>query len=139
MSFLPEDDQEFLDENCIRHELLSEKLPNGTDRRGVLFPGFEFNGNLWVAGNGNLVSCTACDLLVLIPNGYATTKLDSFYTLPRLKRPGGIDPQATTGEQILFDKPWQFWSRHLEDADWRVGKDGLRSYLSYIRNELWSA
>jgi hypothetical protein len=139
MSFLPEDDHEFLNENGIRHQLLTEKLPDGTDRRGVLFPGFEFTGNLWTAQNGNRVSCTACDLLVLIPSGYATTKLDSFYTLPRLKRPDGNDPQAATVEQVLFQKTWQFWSRHLDDADWRVGKGDLRIYLSYIRNELRSA
>jgi hypothetical protein len=76
---------------------------------------------------------------VLIPSGYATTKLDSFYTLAHLKRPNGTDPQNATVVQALFQKNWQFWSRHLEDADWRVGKDGLRTFLSYIRNELRNA
>lgn len=139
MSFLPEDDQEFLLENDIKHELLMEKMPDGTDRRGVLFPGFAFTGNLLAAQNGNLASCRTCDLLVLIPSGYATTKLDSFYTLPRLKRSDGSDPLNANVEQALFQKNWQFWSRHLEDSDWRVGKDGLRTFLSYIRNELRSA
>lgn len=139
MSFLPEDDQDFLNENKIKHELLTEKQPDGTDRRGLLFPGFEFTGNLRTAQEGNLVSCSSCDLLVLIPSGYATTKLDSFYTLPRLKRPDGSDPQNATVDTPLFGKTWQFWSRHLEDSDWRVGKDGLRTFLSYIRKELRSA
>ena len=139
MSFLPEDDQEFLNENDITHQLLTEHLPDGADRLGIVFPGFEFTGNLWTPQNGNLVSCTRSDVLVVIPRGYATTKLDSFYTMPHLKRRDGTDPQTATGDQILFQKTWQFWSRHLDDADWRVGKDGLRTYLSYIRHELRSA
>lgn len=138
MSFLPEDDQEFLTGKSIRHELLTENLPNGTQRKCVLFQEFTFTGNLWTPGNGTLISCTICDLLVLVPAGYATTKLDSFYTYPALKRADGTDP-TSTGTETLFSKSWQFWSRHLNDSDWRVGVDGLRTYLSYIRNELRSA
>jgi hypothetical protein len=76
---------------------------------------------------------------VLVPDGYATTKLDSFCALPRLKRPDDSDPQAANGETALFGKTWQFWSRHLDDKEWRVGIDGLRTYLSYIRGELRNA
>lgn len=139
MSFLPEDDQEFLAQNGIKHELLTERIPDGTERRGVLFSEFTFVGNLWIPKDGALVSCTTCDLLVLIPSGYATTKLDSFYTLPRLKRTDGSDPLNANTEAMMYQKTWQFWSRHLDDGDWRLGKDGLRTYLSYIRNELRSA
>lgn len=136
MNFLPEDDQEFLRENSIEHELLKETLPDGTERRGVRFPNFQFTGSLWTLKEGVLVSCSSCDLLVLIPSGYATTKLDSFYTWPRLKRADSKDPQNANAEMPLYQRPWHFWSRHLDDADWRVGIDGLRTYLSYIRNEL---
>jgi hypothetical protein len=139
MSFLPEDDQEFLLEKAIKHELLTERAPDGKDRNGVLFPAFVFTGDLVAGQNGSLASCTTCDLLVLIPSGYATTKLDSFYTAPRLKRRDGTDPLNANVDQVLFQKTWQFWSRHLDDTDWRVGKDGLRTFLSYIRNELRSA
>jgi len=139
MSFLPEEDQEFLDSNGIKYELLTEKMPDGADRRGVLFPGFTLLGNLRTQKESALVVCESCDLLVVVPTGYATTKLDSFYTLPRLKRPDGSDPQATNPETPLFQKAWQFWSRHLDDKDWRVGIDGLRTYISYIRGELRNA
>jgi hypothetical protein len=139
MSFLPEEDQEFLDSNGIKYELLSEKMPDGAERRGVLFPGFALVGNLRTQKESALVVCESCDLLVVVPAGYATTKLDSFYTLPRLKRADGSDPQATNAETPLFQKAWQFWSRHLDDKDWRVGIDGLRTYLSYIRSELRNA
>jgi hypothetical protein len=139
MSFLPEEDQEFLDSNDITHELLVEKLPDGKERRGVLFAGFGFTGNLHLPNESGLVHCESCDLLVVVPDGYATTKLDSFYTLPRLKRPDGSDPQNANTETVLFQKSWQFWSRHLDDNAWRVGIDGLRTYLSYIRGELRNA
>jgi hypothetical protein len=139
MSFLPEEDQEFLDSNGISYELLTERTPEGTERRAVLFPGFTFCATLKAQTNGSLSPCDRCDVLVLIPDGYATTKLDSFYTLPRLKRPDGSDPQNANNDTEVFGKKWQFWSRHLEDGDWRQGVDGLRTFLSYIRGELKKA
>jgi hypothetical protein len=139
MSFLPEEDQEFLGEGGIKYEELTEKMPDGKERRGVRFPGFAFAGNVRKVEGGLLVGAESCDLLVLVPDGYATTKLDSFYTIPRLKRADGTDPQAANGETNLFEKTWQFWSRHLDDKDWRVGIDGLRTFISYIRGELRNA
>jgi hypothetical protein len=137
ISFLPEEDVEFLESNGIEYELLAETAPDGTARRGVLLPGFTFTGSLRMQKDGVWVPCGTCDLLILIPDGYATTKLDSFYTLPRLKRVDGADPQNANGESLLFGKTWQFWSRHLDD--WRVGVDGLRSFLHRVRGELRSA
>jgi Prokaryotic E2 family E len=138
MTFLPEEDQDFLDGSGIRYELLTEDEGNAK-RRGVLLPGFSLAGNLRMQQNGDLVVCETCDVLILIPDGYATTKLDSFYTTPHLKRADGSDPQAATGTPTLFGKTWQFWSRHLDGNDWRVGVDGLRTYLSYVRGELRGA
>ena len=138
MTFLPEEDQEFLDSSGIPHELLTEDDGNAK-RRGVLFPGFAVAGNLRMQQNGSLIVSETCDVLILIPDGYATTKLDSFYTSPHLKRADGSDPQAASGTPTLFGKVWQFWSRHLDDSDWRVGVDGLRTYLSYVRCELRGA
>jgi len=135
MSFLPEDDQDFLDDNGLKYELLTEKLPDGTERNGVLFPGFTFIGNLRTMKDGGLVQCAVCDLLIIIPKGYSTTKLDSFYTLQWLKRPDGADPVNANVVTLLFEKNWQFWSRHLDDKDWHPGKDDLRGFLAYIRNE----
>jgi hypothetical protein len=139
MSFLPEEDQEFLDENGIKYQEFLENMPNGQERRGVLFSSFTFSGNLRTTNGGSLVKAEACDLLVVIPDGYATTKLDSFYTIPKLKCADGRDPQNATVDSALFGKTWQFWSRHLDDNDWRVGIDGLRTFISYIRGELRNA
>lgn len=139
MSFLPEEDQDFLAECGIKYEEKTEKMPDGKDRRGVLFPDFSFSGNLRRNGGGSSIPTETCDLLVLIPDGYATTKLDSFYTIPKLRRPNGTDPLNASGDTTCFGKTWQFWSRHLNDEDWRVGIDGLRSFISYIRAELRDA
>jgi hypothetical protein len=139
MSFLPEEDREFLADKGIKHQLMTEKTADGAERCGVVFPEFAFGGNLRVQSENALVVCGSCDVLVLIPAGYSTTKLDSFYTLPRLRRPDGTDPQSTSPENPLFENVWQFWSRHLDDKDWRVGIDGLCTYINYIRRELRDA
>lgn len=139
MSFLPEEDQEFLGENGIKYQELLEKMPNSQERRGVLFSGFSFSSNLRTMNGGSLVKAEACDLLVVIPDGYSTTKLDSFYTIPKLKSADGRDPQNATVDSVLFGKSWQFWSRHLDNNDWRVGIDSLRTFISYIRGELRNA
>ncbi len=134
---LPEEDQAYLDENQIAHKLMSEPQPGGPNRRGVLLPAFRFQGaHLLQASETGLVECDKCDLLIIVPAGYSTTKLDSFYTSPHLKRPDQSDPQNANGRADLFGRSWQFWSRHLEDAAWRIGVDGLRTFLSYIRGEL---
>jgi Prokaryotic E2 family E len=140
MSFLPEEDQEFLAENGIQYQELAENMPDASRRRGVLFPGFSFSGDLRkMNGGGSLERVEACDLLVVIPDGYATTKLDSFYTIPKLKRQDGHDPQNATVDSALFGRTWQFWSRHLDDKDWRVGVDSLQTFINYIRGELRNA
>jgi len=140
VSFLPEDDQDYLQAKGFAFEERSERPPEGSgERRGILFPAFTFAGNLNTSIDGRLQPCSSCDLLVLIPSGYATTKLDSFYTSPRLKRADGADPDRATGEADLFSRKWQFWSRHLEDHEWRAGQDGLETFLNYIRAELRKA
>jgi hypothetical protein len=138
MTFLPEDDQDYLRSKGMPFELRTEAAGNGNVRRGIILPALTFQGNLYTIENGQLARCTTCDVLILIPSGYATTKLDSFYTFPRLKRPDGADP-GSTGEQGIFDRSWQFWSRHLADSEWRPGVDGLETYVQYIRGELRKA
>lgn len=139
MNFLPEEDQEFLVGNSIDHQELTEKLPDGTERRAVLFPAFSFSGDLRRVNGGALEKIEACELLVVIPAGYSTTKLDSFYTIPKLVRPDGRDPLNATVDSQLFGRTWQFWSRHFDNGDWRVGIDCLRTYINYIRGELRKA
>jgi len=139
MSFLPEDDQDYLAAKELKFELLTEDLGAGNTRRAVVFPAYTFEGNLHVVQNNCLVRCSSSDLMVLIPAGYSTTKLDSFYTALHLKRPDGSDPNCAASDQSLFGRNWQFWSRHLDNSEWRNGVDGLETFLQYIRGELRKA
>jgi Prokaryotic E2 family E len=69
---------------------------------------------------------------------YPTKKLDSFYTQPFLKRHDGADPSCATQRQSHFAEEWQFWSRHLNEHEWRPS-DGLHTFIQYIRAELATA
>lgn len=88
---------------------------------------------------GQLVLATKVDLLIFIPPGYKTTKLDSFHTIPRLQRADGTDPQQASGSVNFDSRTWQFWSRHLGDADWNAGIDGLDVFMLHIRKALQTA
>jgi hypothetical protein len=138
-NFLPEDDVAYLAAKALKYELRSETAPDGTVRRGVVFPEFSFHGRLFRSRESALESISQCELLVVIPTGYSTTKLDSFYTFPHLKRHDGADPDRATGQEMWFGQTRQFWSRHLADGDWRNGIDGLETYLRYVRVELAAA
>jgi Prokaryotic E2 family E len=138
MTFLPEDDRIYLAEKGFEYEELTETLPTGDERRAVKFPRFKLDGHLRALHEGQLVPREVCDVLILIPKGYATTKLDCFYTSPHLKRADGTNPVATAAGEV-FKTQWQFWSRHLEDKDWRVGVDGLSTFLSYVDHALRAA
>jgi len=135
VTFLPEDDRTYLAEKEIAYQLLSEATGPGSTRNAILLPEFPLAGNLYALSDGKLVQAASCDLLIMVPSGYATTKLDSFYTIPRLRRADGTEPNTANGEQELFARKWQFWSRHLDDQDWRDGIDGLNTYLEYVRRE----
>ncbi|BAJ83264.1 hypothetical protein ACMV_P5_00100 (plasmid) [Acidiphilium multivorum AIU301] len=134
-SFLPEDDQDFLRRKAIKHRLVSEMVGMEV-RRGVIFPEFEVPGNLCSRQNGQLVAGGTAALLVLIPKGYAKTRLDSWYVQPGLFLPGGGLVDRAGSETDLFNGRWQFWSRHLADSEWRPDIDGLETYIQYIREGL---
>jgi hypothetical protein len=139
MNFLPEEDQEYLRNKGCGYHLVAEVGVDGKIvGRALLFASFSVPGNLRVQTDSGLVVCQNCELMILIPPGYSATKLDSFYTRPHLKRTDGSDPQNANVEQLLFGRPWQFWSRHIADTDWRAGVDGIGTYLNYIVNELRS-
>jgi hypothetical protein len=140
MSFdLPSDDAEFLSRKQWAFRLETQQLPDGNLRRGLIVPAFIMGANLYQLNGGQLAACPVCELMVLIPKGYATTKLDSFYTIPHLKRADGADPDRASGRETIFEREWQFWSRHLADNEWRPGIDGLETYFQYILAELRKA
>lgn len=130
--FLPEDDQDFLRRKAIKHRLVSEMV-GPEARRGVVFTEFEVPSNLCQRQNGQLVAGGTAAVLVLIPKGYATTRLDSWYVQPGLFFPSGGVVDCAGSEADLFNDRWQFWSRHLTDSEWRPDIDGLETYIQYIR------
>lgn len=135
--FLPLDDREFFETKGFAYEEIEEKLPDGNLRRLVVLDGLQAPSSISVKNEqGQLVPAQTFRLLIIVPNGYATTRLDSFYTQPRLLRRDGADPDRANGTGSFLCSDWQFWSRHLADGEWRVGIDGMETYLQYVFNEL---
>jgi hypothetical protein len=136
-SFLPRDDREFLATKGHLFSEHEEPQANGTVRRFVVFDGFPCDGENYArTKDGELERQATCKLLVEVPIGYSTTQLDSFYTLPRLLRSDGTEPDRANGSASLLGEEWQFWSRHLSKDEWRIGVDGFDTYLNYVRSEV---
>jgi Prokaryotic E2 family E len=137
--FFPEDDQDFLRKKGIPHRFHTEGQGDA-HRRAIEFIDFTIPPNLFKRdANGLMVPVGTASILVLIPKGYSKTKLDSWYVRPALKLPNGSPIAATGDDQDLFQQKWQFWSRHLDDKEWRSGTDNIEIYLQYIRAGLRDA
>jgi hypothetical protein len=135
--FLPLDDREFFESKRFAFEEIEEKLPDGNVRRLVLLDALQAPSSIFVKHErGQLMPAETFRLLIVVPNGYATTRLDSFYTQPRLLRRDGAEPDRANGSSNFLGTDWQFWSRHLSESEWRVGIDGMETYLQYVLNEL---
>ena len=141
MSFLISDDREFLATKALAFMATIETLPDGTTRRWLMLEDFAIEGRLFARPEPAqaLTPQEACRIAILMPDGYPTTKLDSFYTFPRLVRADGVDPINANGEMDIFGQKFQFWSRHLDNTEWRPGQDGLETYVNYVRRELRAA
>ena len=137
--FLPEDDIEYLESKGMAYEERTEAVAGGAKRNALLITSFTFGGNLYERVQDALVKRDSCDVLIVIPDGYATTRLDSWYTRQRLVRADGANPVQTSHTENMFGEGWQFWSRHLEPHEWRAGIDGLDTYLQYVRHGFRSA
>src|ERR1700738_1546202 len=98
VSFLPECDRAFLASKATSYREVVEE-----EQRGLILPSFVLPaGHRLMASVGdNLSEVTQADVLILVPKGYRTTKLDSFYTRPHLKLRGGCDPQNANGSAVF--------------------------------------
>lgn len=135
--FLPLDDREFFASKQFAFEEIEEKLPDGNVRRLVLLDSLQAPSSMFVKDEqGQITPAGNFKLLIVVPNGYATTRLDSFYTQPRLLRSNGAEPDRAGGSSNFLGSDWQFWSRHLAESEWRVGIDGMETYMQYVLNEL---
>lgn len=119
---LPEDDEEFLKRKGFNWELI---------------PGGE-GGCLVVKDysvSPEVFDRDKTDLMIRIPAGYNTAKLDMFYADPPLHLRGGSFPQAADHFEEHAQRKWQRFSRHLPKP-WRAGLDGLPMFFALIQQEL---
>lgn len=72
-------------------------------------------------------------LLIVLPQGYPDVPPDMFYFWPKLlyNKDNSFPPQTST-EVTFFQTKWQQWSRHAPANEWRIGKDGIQSYLQRV-------
>ncbi len=80
-------------------------------------------------------SVEEADVLIRIPAGYPKSKLDMFWTSPKITLAGGGLPNRANVDQNFGGRQWQRWSRHWQ-APWRIGVDGLDTFIASIHNEL---
>lgn len=136
MSFLPEDDRDFLAAKAFSFE----EVTAGPGQRAIIVKGVPLPPGKFLARrqDGTSTAIEVCDVLVMIPDGYPNTTLDSFYIAPHLcLAASNQPPQNTGGPQPLFGRDWQFWSRHLMGTHvWRAGVDGLHTYWNLILYEI---
>lgn len=72
-------------------------------------------------------------LLVILPTGYPDVPPDMFYFQPALTLAvTNSYPAYADVMQVCFQQTWQRWSRHAPTSDWRVGKDGIHSYIQRV-------
>jgi hypothetical protein len=140
MTFLIRDDRDFLEIKALAFAARVETMPDGTTRRWLMLEGFAVEGRLFASVDTTqpqvLTPQQSCTVAIQMPDGYPTTKLDSFYTFPRLVRADGGCPINANGEMDICGQKFQFWSRHLDNTEWRPGQDGLETYVNYVRREL---
>ena len=93
----------------------------------VLLPAFEI---------GTGFTQSSADLLLRLAVGYPDVAPDMWWFSPHVRRLDGREIPATQVEEVILNRTWQRWSRHLGPGQWRPGVDSLESYLSLVRREL---
>ena len=127
MSFLPQEDLNYLDAKEIVFEECVDGKQKGVIIRSWLLP-------------DEMYDAERADVLILIPNGYPDVRPDMFHLTPWVKlRNGNRYPKAADQPVAFNGGNWQRWSRHLDAGQWRSGVDCLQSYLALVQKELRAA
>ncbi len=79
---------------------------------------------------------SVADLLIRLPGGYPDVPPDMWWFSPAVHLIDGRTIPATEATEHHVGRPWQRWSRHFQQGQWRSGVDGLESYLALINREL---
>ncbi|MBW2662418.1 MAG: hypothetical protein JRD93_10615 [Deltaproteobacteria bacterium] len=124
MSFLPEFDQNYLQEKGFNFK---EASNNGN--KGIIISGF-------VLPEGKYDQ-DKVDLLILLPQGYPDISPDMFYLFPAVVLMPGKQTAKAANVKFNFENiEWQRWSRHSPGPTWRPGIDGLHTYLKKVETAL---
>lgn len=119
---LPEDDESYLATLPHDHEIVACGGEQLLILRGYPLPEGRY-------------APAVVDLLIRIPAGYPNANPDMFFVdRPVLRADGGV-PNGVAPTTIN-DQQWFQWSRHYPAGAWRVGVDGMETYLRAIRTEL---
>ena len=78
----------------------------------------------------------AADLLLRLNPGFPDVPPDMWWFSPAIRRADGRQVRATEITEHHLGRPWQRWSRHFNNGQWRAGIDSLESFLALIAKEL---
>lgn len=119
---LPEPDLEFLISKEYKFDILKQN-----NELHIVIENYPFSSSY---------SPLSAMLLIILPSGYPNANPDMFWTYPDVKLTNGAWPLNADYHQLMHGKNWQRWSRHFP-GNWRLGIDGLRTYMASVRTELY--
>ena len=79
---------------------------------------------------------THSDLLLRLSPGYPDVPPDMWWFSPAVRLANGRNIQATDLIEHHLGRPWQRWSRHFNQGQWKSGVDCLETFLALLRKEL---
>lgn len=124
MSFLPEFDQNYLQEKDFSFREVASNGHKGLIISDYILPEGKYDRD-------------QVDLLILLPKGYPDITPDMFYLFPAVVlMPGKQTAKAANVKFNFENKEWQRWSRHSPAPNWRPGIDGLHTYLKKVETAL---
>ncbi len=119
---LLEEDERYLTERCYQFDLIAEGEVGCLIIKDFPLASGKYDRDI-------------VDLLICIPKGYNTAKLDNFYIDPPIRlKVGGAYPHRGDYFESHIQRKWQRLSRHM--SVWRPGIDGLRTFMPFIYHEL---
>lgn len=119
---LPSTDIAYLAERRIEHTVASE-----ANMTCVVLPGYRLPTGY---------EPQQSDLLLRLSPGYPDVHPDMWWFHPPVRLSDGRTVQATEVTEHHLGRPWQRWSRHFNEGQWKPGIDCLETFLALIRKEL---
>jgi hypothetical protein len=122
MSFLPEQDRQYLRDRGLVWEEVVDGVSTGIILQNFCLPVGRFN-------------VPTANILIVLPSGYPDVAPDMFYLMPWLQLLlNGSFPRATEAAFAFQQQSWQRWSRH--NSEWRPGLDGIWTMMKRVEHAL---